>query len=94
MHTEADITLTTDGGLAGVDTHADTKLGVVRPGMFFETALAGDRSRHRVLGPPEGNEERVSLRVDLVASVFGEGLAQDPLMILECFAVAVAQKLE
>jgi hypothetical protein len=77
-----------------VDTHADTKLGVFRPGMFLETALARDRSRHRVLGPPEGNEERVSLRVDLVAAVFGEGLAQDSLMIRECFAVALAQKLE
>ena len=62
--------------------------------MFLETALARDRSRHRVLGPPEGNEERVSLRVDLVAAVFDEGLAQDSLMIRERFAVAVAQELE
>ena len=45
-------------------------------------------------GPREGDEKRVSLGVDLVAAVLGEGLAQDALVLREHLAVALAQLLE
>jgi len=56
--------------------------------MVCKPPLTRDRRRDRVLRPPEGDEERVALCIDLVAAVLGEGLAQDPLVILERFAVA------
>src|SRR6266849_9907622 len=77
-----------------MNAHAYTKLGAVGPDVLGKPALRCDRRRHRVLGATEGDEERVPLRVDLVAAVLGERLAQDPLVIGERVAVAISQLLE
>ena len=60
----------------------------VGPRVLRKRALARDRGGHGVLGAPERDEERVPLRVDLVAAVLRERVAQDPLVIRERFAVA------
>ena len=77
-----------------MNPHAHTHLGAVRPGMLGKGTLSGDCGRDRILGPYEGHEERVALRIDLVAPVRGESLAQEDLVIPENVAVAVAQLLQ
>ncbi len=93
VDTESDIALTAHRRLARVDAHADTQLSVVGPRMLGEAELARDRAGDGVLGAPEGDEERVSLRVDLVAAVLGERLAEDPLVVGERPTVDVASQL-
>jgi hypothetical protein len=56
---EADVTLASHGRLARVDAHPHAKLCVVGPHVLRKPALTRDRGRHGVLGPPEGDEERV-----------------------------------
>ena len=87
---EADVALAAHGRLARVDAHADPELA----SPSGQSCSASRRwhaigSSDGVLGPAEGDEERVALRVDLVAAVLGEGLAQDPLMVVERLAVAL-----
>ncbi len=94
VHTETYVAFSADRGLAGVNPHADAELGAVRPRVLREPALAGDRGGHRILGTAEADEERIPLRVDLVAAVLDERLAQDPLVILERFPVAITEPLE
>jgi hypothetical protein len=90
MDAEADIPLAADRRLAGMDAHAHQKRCSLRPRVLAEASLARNRSRHPVLRTPEGDEEGVPLCIDLVATVLGEALAQDPLMIRERHAVAVS----
>ena len=59
-----------------------------------QAALDLGRRRYGVLGAAESDEERVALRVDLVATVRAECLAQDALVICERLTVAISQLLE
>ena len=59
-----------------------------------ERALRVDRRGDRVLRARERDEERVALRVDLAAAVRVERRAQQPPVVGEHLAVAVAQLLE
>jgi hypothetical protein len=73
--------------------HADPHLylGLVRPRIAGECALSFDSREHGLVRAPERVEERVSLRVDLVAPVRRERLAQQPLVLGQHLRVAVAQ---
>ena len=62
-------------------TRMDTDTDVYRAGRQVLEALLGRRDR--VQRRRKGDEERVSLGVDLDASVTGERLAQDPPVLLE-----------
>ena len=75
MDISSDVALSGDGGLAGVDPHADPELDVVGPGMRGEGALGGEGADERVVGAPEGVEEGVSLGVDLDAAMSRKGVA-------------------
>ena len=61
--------------------------------MCRQVALGVDRRRDGVLGTPEGDEEGVALRVDLVTSVCGECRANDALVVGEHLRVAAAELL-
>jgi hypothetical protein len=90
---ESDVALAADGRLARVDPHAHAERAPVGPCVLGEAALRRERGRHRVLCPTERDEERVPLRVDLVAAVFGERVTQDPLVIGERLAISVSSQL-
>ena len=62
--------------------------------MRGEGALPGDRSRHRIGCPPEGDEEGVALRVDLVATVSLEGGAEQAAVVLERTGIGLAKLLQ
>ena len=91
---EAHVALPGGGGLAGVDAHPDPQLRALRPFVLGETPLCLDGCRHRFLRPPKGDEERISLCVDLVPELRCKRVAQDPLMLLQRLAVALAQLLQ
>jgi hypothetical protein len=52
--------------------------------------LGRERGSRRTLGGRKGDEERISLRVDLDAAMRSEGLAQKPAMLGERVAVRLA----
>jgi hypothetical protein len=65
-----------------MDAHAHAQLASRRPGMFGEGALSSDRGQQCLSGGGKGDEEGVSLGVDLDAGVGGEGLSQEGTVLL------------
>ena len=94
MDVDPDVALLSDDGLAGVDAHADAELGPVRPVVARERLLGGDGGGDGVLRAAEAVEERVALRVDLLAATRAERLADDAPVIRERVGVPVAEPLE
>ncbi len=95
VDTYADVALARRRRLAGVDAHAHPKLSAVRPRVFRECALCLYRGTDGILRPSERYEESVPLRVDLVATVPCDHVAQEPAVALECVPVSIsAQFLE
>ena len=82
------------GRLTGVDSHAHAHVPSLWPVVLSERALRLDRRQQRVAGATEGDEERVALRVNDAAAVAVECLPQQPLVLGNHLAVAVAQLLE
>jgi hypothetical protein len=62
--------------LSRMDPHSHVQLGSVRPAVLGEGSLRVNGGTHRVLRTPEGDEEGVTLGVDLDAAVFGERFAE------------------
>ena len=79
-----------EGWLGGVHPDADAKLQTLRPGVRSERTLRRSGSIGGMTGAGEDVEEGVSLGIDLLAAVGGERLAQDPLVLGEDLAVALA----
>jgi hypothetical protein len=80
--------------LAGVDPDPHAHLDSLGPGVRSKRALGGRRRVDSILRPAKGDEERVTLAVDLLATVRGEGGAQELLVIGEHLPVTLAQPLE
>ncbi len=76
-----------------MDAHADAQLASLS-GMFGEGALSSDRGFAVPLGGTEGDEEGVSLGVDLDAAVGGERVAQDGALVFEGVSVVVTEGAE
>ena len=70
---EADVALVGDDGVAGVDADPDADRGLRR-------SLDSLGCRDGVVGPTEGDEERVALRVDLDAVVRRRSRADPPVL--------------
>ena len=81
-------------GLARVDPHAHPQLCAVGPRVRGERALRVDRGGQRVGRVLEGHEERVARGVHLDAAVGGPRRPQEPVVVLEGRAVAVARPAE
>ena len=94
MDVDPDVALLPDDRLAGVDAHADAELRPLRPVVACERQLGRDGGRNRVLRAPEAVEERVALRVDLLAPARAELLADDAAVVGERIGVPVAEPLE
>ena len=71
--------------------HPDPEPRVGWPGVSLEGLLGRNRSRDRILGAREREEERVSLRVDLVAVVRRERLTDQAAVLGQQLAVSLAQ---
>jgi hypothetical protein len=82
VHVESDIALLRDLRLAGVETHPHRK-----GELLLCLSCRGDRRS----GRREGDEEGISLRVDLDAAVASEGLAQHAPVLGEGVRVRLAE---
>jgi len=92
VHGEPDVAVFCDERrLARVDPDADAHLGLRRPRMARERALRVDGGTDRVLRLPKGDEERVALGVDLVATTVLERGSQQPFVVCHHLRVAVSQ---
>ncbi len=95
MDGEADIALPGRIRLARVDADPDAYVLPVGPLVPRQRALDRDGSRHGIGRAPKRSEERIALRVNLVAAVLGESLTNEPLLLAQNLAVALAtQPLE
>jgi hypothetical protein len=72
-----------------VDAHPDAQLDAVRPGVRGDALLSRKARGHGRRRVVERNEERIAVRVDLVAAVRRPGGAQDPVVVGEQRVVAV-----
>jgi hypothetical protein len=88
---ETDVTLLADGGLSGVKAHPHLDLDVVRPLVLCEGALRADCAGDRIARPCEGEEERVTLSVDLATTRRSKRLAKDAPLLAEQIAVVLAE---
>jgi hypothetical protein len=88
---QPEVALVTDRRLTSMEAHPHADVRVVRPLVRRERALRGDGGRDGVARPGEREEERVSLRVDLLAVLGLSRLAQDPALVAENVSVAVAE---
>jgi hypothetical protein len=93
MHRQPGIVAGTHDWLASVHAHAHPQHHPVGPSMGDERPLAL-RRRHRVAGPREGDEERVTLGADLVTVELSEGSPKQPPVLPEHLDVAGAQPLQ
>jgi hypothetical protein len=83
MDADADIALAQGGGLSRVDAHANAELSPGGPILLREAPLSVHSSGDGVFRAPERYEERVALRVDLVAPVLCEDSSEDLLVFRE-----------
>ena len=88
VHVEADVPLLRQARLARMQPHpnADRPVG--------QRPLAVGGRGDGVRGAAEGDEERVTLRVDLDAFVVGKGGAESPPMLVERLRVIVAELVQ
>ena len=83
MDPDPHIALGGGGRICRVDPHPDPEFAAIRPHLLRQGALAVARREDRVARASEADKERVTLCVDLVALVRGEGLAQEPSVFVE-----------
>ena len=88
VHVDPDIALVGDEWLAGVQPHPHTN------GTALELVTCLGRGRKRFRRRREGDEERITLGVDLDAAVTLEGVAQHAPMLGEQVRVTVAVLLQ
>ena len=90
MNREADVPLTRGRCLTGMNPDPDANLCAVRPRFARKRALDRYSRRDRVCRAAEGDEKRIALRVDLVAAMRRERLAEEHLMSSKQFTVVFA----
>jgi len=88
------VSLAADEWLAGVDPHPYTNGDTVGPGLRSERALRRHGGGDRVTRAREGDEERVALRVDLVAVELFNRRAEQPVVRRQNLVVPVAELLQ
>ena len=93
MDSDPHVALVAGDGVGGVKAHPHLEPTVVRPRVSRELSLRLDGCPRRIVGTAERDEEGVPLRVDLAAARIGRRPADDPAMILERTAIALAAEL-
>ena len=88
---ETHVLVSRDRRLPCMDPDPDPQLSLLGPWMAGDGALRLHGGANRILRLPEGDEERVALRVDLVASGFLKGGAEQPLVVGHHVRVPVSE---
>jgi hypothetical protein len=90
VHVQTDVVMLADLRLAGVDTHAHAHIDALGPTPGGERPLRGHGGGDSVARPPERNEERVALGLNLVTVVRLERRPQQAAMLGKHLGVAAA----
>ena len=85
VHVEADVSLLCQPGLTGVQPHPNANRSI------RQRTLAVGRGGNGIRRAGEGDEERVTLCIDLDAVMFGKGRPETTPMLLQRLAIAVAE---
>jgi hypothetical protein len=93
VYADAHVALGAQFRLPGVETAAHFHLSARGPRVSSQAPLGVDGGCYGIGGGPEGNEERVALRVHHLPLMGGERGAQSPLLLGQDLVVAVAAKL-
>ena len=94
VHVQADVRALHQLRLAGMDADANRDLTVLRPCVRGERLLRAGGCRDRVANGGEGDEERISLRVDLVPVLGVKCLAKQAPVHCEQVGVGVTGALQ
>ena len=86
---DADVAVARGRRLGGMDGHPDPDRRSLRPALLRQRPLGIDGRADRIARPLERHEERVALRVDLVAVVDADRRADQLLVETEQLAVAI-----
>ena len=89
MHIKTGVTLRPCRGLPRVQPHPNPHHAILRPFLSSQPPLRLDRGGYCIPRAPEGEEERITLRVNLMPSHRFERRPQDPLMLREHLRIAV-----
>jgi hypothetical protein len=94
MHPEPDVPLVSDGGLSRVQAHAHTHLLALGPVVLCQSALSHYGSAESRVCAREGEEERVTLRVDLAPFARVYRFPQNAPMVGEDVAIPLPELLQ
>jgi hypothetical protein len=94
MHTQSDIALGCERGLAGVHSHPYSNVDLLRPQVFGDGPLRRQRCGDGVLRATKDDEEGVSLGIDLAAAVLGEERTEEVVMLPQQVRVVLAETLQ
>jgi hypothetical protein len=94
MHAQADVPLTPDDRLAGVEPHSHGHIDPIGPSVCRESPLCGDRACDSVRRTTKGDEERVALRVHLPAPELREHFAEQAVVLFEDVRITGTESLE
>ena len=94
MHSEADVSLSADGGLPRMHTHPHTHFVAVRPFVGGKSLLCVYGGSERGVRRREREEEGLALVVDLTTASLFDGCPQDLLMLGKDGSVLFAQLLQ
>jgi hypothetical protein len=94
VHPQPDVALLFDHRLARVQSHTDAHPDALGPLVLGERSLRDDGGSQSGVGAGEGEEERVSLTVDLAALTLLCGCPQDAPLLGQNRAVALPQLFE
>ena len=94
MNRVAGVAVEGECGRAGVHADPDADAYPGRPGLPRQRALSFDGREDRVPRRIEGDEERVSLRIDLPSAMGRERFSEEALMLDEDVAVVVTKFVE
>jgi len=94
VHPEPEVPFVSDRGLSRVQAHAPPHLRALGPVVLCQSALRCNGGSQSRVGASEGEEERISLRVDLATVASFCRLPEDAAVAVEGVAVPVSELLE
>jgi ABC-type transport system substrate-binding protein len=94
VHRKAGVAAVGHHRLPGMDAHPYLDLHSVRPAVGQNRALTLDRGTHRFASADESDEERIALRINLVAAVIQKGSAEQLLVLGEDLTPLLPQLLD
>jgi hypothetical protein len=91
VHSDPNVSVIVKMGLGGMKAYADADSNPVSESLALQRPLRRDCRGDSVTGPLEDDEELISSRVDLHATVVGEGVAEQTAIVCTHLAELLSQ---